>query len=254
MIDGDYVGEWDSFEEPIPISLEVDIARDMGVVIGDHLSYDVQGIPMEVMVSSLRRVDWKQLRPNFFATFPLGVLEAAPQWWIAVTRSPDTATTAAIQSAVFKQYPNVSAVDLNVVINALQSIFGRINFAIQFMGLFTAATGVVILINALATSRHARIRESVLLRTMGASAAQIRSIMAIEYALIGAIAGFVGLTLALASASALGVYVFKFDFKLPWLQVLGAFGIVVCLALITGMAGSRGIATHPPLAILRKEA
>ncbi|MGZ0654938.1 ABC transporter permease [Coraliomargarita sp. W4R72] len=253
VIEGDYTGQWDSFTEPIPISLEADIARDMGVKVGDQLRYDVQGISMEVVVSSLRQVDWTELRPNFFATFPLGVLESAPQWWIAVTRSPDRETTAAIQSALFKQYPNVSAVDLNVVIDALQSIFGRINFAIQFMGLFTAATGVIILINALSTSRHSRIRESVLLRTMGASASQIRSIMAIEYGLIGALSGVIGIALALTTASALGVFVFKFDFTVPWLQIMGAFLFVVALALITGMAGSRGIASHPPLAILRKE-
>lgn len=250
---GDYVGRWDSYEEPVPISLEVDIARQMGVEVGDQLCYDIQGIPMEVTVSSLRKVDWTELRPNFFATFPLGVLESAPQWWIAVTRSPDRETTAQLQSALFKQFPNVSAVDLNVVLDALQSVFGRINFAIQFMGLFTAGTGVIILINALSSSRQSRIRESVLLRTIGASSSQIRSIMAIEYGLIGAIAGTVGIGLALTAATALGIWVFKVDFTVPWLQIVLAFTFVVFTSLITGMAGSRGIATHPPLAILRNE-
>jgi putative ABC transport system permease protein len=139
------------------------------------------------------------------------------------------------------------------VLDALQSVFGRINFAIQFMGFFTAATGVIILINALSTSRQSRIGESVLLRTIGASASQIRSIMAIEYGLIGAIAGTVGIGLALVAAASLGIWVFKVEFVLPWLQIASAFAFVVLLALITGMAGSRGIATHPPLAILRKE-
>jgi len=253
IVDGSYVAQWDSMQEPVPISLEADIARDMGVSVGDLLRYDIQGIPLEVKVSSLRRVDWTELRPNFFATFPLGVLEGAPQWWIAVTRSPDRETTASLQSALFKKFPNVSAVDLNVVLDALQSVFGRINFAIQFMGFFTAATGVIILINALSTSRQSRIGESVLLRTIGASASQIRSIMAIEYGLIGAIAGTVGIGLALVAAASLGIWVFKVEFVLPWLQIASAFAFVVLLALITGMAGSRGIATHPPLAILRKE-
>lgn len=253
VIAGDYVSQWDSFEEPVPVSIEDDMARDMGVKVGDRLRYDIQGIPMEVTVSSLRRVDWTELRPNFFATFPLGVLEGAPQWWIAVTRTPDRATTAALQSALFKQFPNVSAVDLNVVLDALQTVFGRINFAIQFMGLFTAATGVIILFNALATSRQSRIRESVLLRTIGASASQIRSIMAIEYGLIGAISGIVGISLAIIAAGALGVWVFKVDFTVPWLQIAAAFISVVLLALITGMAGSRGIAQYPPLVILRSE-
>jgi len=250
---GDYVSRWDSFEEPVPISLEADMARDMGVELGDRLRFDIQGIPMEVRISSLRSVDWTELRPNFFATFPLGVLDGAPQWWISITRSPDDATTAKVQSALFERYPNISAVDLNIVLDALESVLGRINFAIQFMGFFTAATGVIILINALATSRQSRIRESVLLRTIGASARQIRSIMAIEYAMIGAIAGIVGIGLAIVAAASLGIWVFKVDFVVPWLQICGALGFVISLAVLTGMAGSRGIATHPPLEVLRKE-
>jgi putative ABC transport system permease protein len=208
---------------------------------------------MQVVVSSLRRVDWTELRPNFFATFPLGVLESAPQWWIAVTRSPNSKTTADLQSALFKKFPNISAVDLNVVIHALQSVLGRINFAVQFMGLFTAATGIIILVNALATSRQSRIRESVMLRTLGASSSQIRRIMAIEYGLIGMIAGGVGISLALAAASALGIWVFKVDFMFPLFQIIFAYSSVIVLALLTGMSGSRGIAAHPPLAILGKE-
>ncbi len=253
VIDGEYIGEWDSVKEPIPISLEVDIARQLGISVGDSLSYDIQGIPMQVTVSSLRKVDWAQLRPNFFATFPHGVLEGAPQWWIAVAHSPDHATTAKLQSELFKIYPNISAVDLNVVLDALQSVFGRINFAIQFMGFFTAATGIIILINAVSTSRQLRIRESVLLRTIGASATQIRSIIAIEYGLIGAISGIISIGLSLIAASALGIWAFKVDFFIPWSQIITAFAFVVTLSIFTGLASSRGIATHPPLVILRKE-
>ncbi|MFT4900842.1 MAG: putative ABC transport system permease protein [Lentimonas sp.] len=253
VVEGEYVAEWNSWEEPVPISMEVDMARDLGVRIGDRLVFDIQGIPMEVRLSSLRRVDWSQLRPNFFVTFPLGVLDSAPQWWIAVARSPDVATTAALQAEVFQQYPNISAVDLNVVLNALQNIFGRINFAIRFMGFFTAVTGIIILANAVTTSRSQRIRESVLLRTIGASGRQIRVILALEYALIGFVAAVIGVGLALIAASALGVWVFKVDYFLPWGQVGLAVTIVTSLAVGTGMLSSRGIASHPPLVILRRE-
>lgn len=253
LVAGDYVAQWDSMEEPVPISLEADMAGDLGIQIGDTLTYDIQGIPMQVRVSSLRKVDWTELRPNFFATFPLGVLEGAPQWWIAVARSPDVETTAALQTELFRKYPNISAVDLNVVIDALQSIFGRINFAIRFMGLFTAVTGIIILANAVATSRNQRIRESVLLRTLGASGRQIRAILALEYAMVGLVAALIGVGLALAASAALGVWVFKVDFAVPMALAAGAVAFVTLLAVGTGMLSSRGIASHPPLAILRKE-
>lgn len=107
-------------------------------------------------------------------------------------------------------------------IDALQTVLGQINFAARFMGLFTMATGIIILANAVAASRHQRITESALLRTLGASGHQIRRILALEYALLGLAAGLVGVTLALGAGFALGIWVFKVDFYVPWLQVLGA--------------------------------
>lgn len=253
LVGGDYVARWDGLKEPFPISMEADMAGDLGLGIGDTLTFDIQGIPVEVRLSSLRKVDWTELRPNFFATFPLGVLEGAPQWWIAVARSPDVETTAALQAELFRKYPNISAVDLNVVIDALQNIFGRINFAIRFMGLFTAITGIIILANAVTTSRDQRIRESVLLRTIGASGRQIRIILALEYALVGFVAAVIGVGLALAASAALGIWVFKVDFAVPLGLVAGALAAVTALAVGTGMLSSRGIASHPPLAVLRRE-
>lgn len=253
VVAGEYISEWDNFEEPVPISMEDGMAADLGIGIGDKLTFDVQGIPMEVVISSLRKVDWKKMRPNFFATFPTGVLEDAPTWWIAVARSPDIETTAALQREVFEDYPNISAVDLNVVLEALQSVLGRINFAIRFMALFTVATGIVVLAGAVITSRYQRIRESVLLRTLGASGPQVRRIMAIEYALVGALAGIVGIGLAIAAGAALGIWVFELEFVIPVWQSITAIVIVTLLTLLTGLANSRGIASHPPLVILREE-
>ena len=248
---GDYVSDWTGQAEPIPFSLEDGMARELSVSIGDRMTFDVQGIPLEVEVSSLRTVDWTQMWPNFFATFPLGVLEGAPQWWIAVTRSPNTETTAQLQSEIFKAYPNVSAVDLNVVIDSLQTVLGRINFAMRFMGLFTMATGIIILANAVAASRHQRVAESALLRTLGASGLQIRAMLALEYALLGLVAGLVGVVLALAAGYSLGIWVFKVDFYTPWLQVAVAIGTVVVLSTVTGLLCSRGVSSAPPLRVLR---
>ncbi|MFO8027273.1 MAG: FtsX-like permease family protein [Opitutales bacterium] len=250
---GDYVEDWSGKPEPIPISLEDDMARELSVALGDRMTFDVQGVPMEVEVSSLRTVDWTRLWPNFFATFPTGVLEQAPQWWIAVTRSPDDATTAQLQAEIFKSYPNISAVDLNVVIDAVQTVLGRINFAVRFMGFFTMATGIIILANTVAASRHRRRAESALLRTLGASGKQVRSILAVEYALLGLVAALVGISLALVAGSALGTWVFKVDFYLPWLQVAGAVLFVVALATATGIICSRGVSRTPPMEVLREE-
>ncbi|MGB0370759.1 MAG: ABC transporter permease [Opitutales bacterium] len=251
LIAGEYVSEWEPFKQPVPVSLEEDMAKDLGVTLGDKLEYDVQGIPIEVVVSSLRTVDWLQMRPNFFVTFPTGVLEAAPHWWIAVTRSPDVETTAALQRDIFLDFPNVSAVDLQVVLSALENVLSKISFAVRFMALFTIGTGIVVLASAITTSRYQRVRESVLLRTLGASGKQVRGIMAIEYLMIGAIAASLGIIIAMLAAWALARFLLEIEVVLPISDsVLAALGVAF-LTLITGMLNSRGIAQHPPLSILR---
>ena len=253
VVAGEYVSEWPAFKEPVPVSLEDDMAGDLGVQLGDTLIFDVQGVDLQVKVASLRKVDWKQMRPNFFMTFPDGVLNGAPQWWITVLRSPSSEATAELQSEVFLDYPNISVVDLNIVIESLQSFFGRINFAVRFMGLFTVATGLVILAGAIATSRYQRIQESVLLRTLGAGSDQIRAIMAIEFAVIGFLSALSGVGLGLVAAAALGQWVFKVEYHIPWGTCISSMFFITGLTLATGLFSSRGIATHPPLETLRKE-
>ncbi len=252
--EGEYVGDWPSMEEPVPISLEKDMAADLGMQIDDTLTFDVQGIPMQVRVSSLREVDWTRMRPNFFATFPTGVLEEAPHWWIAVTRTPSVEVTADLQRKIFEAYPNVSAIDLRIVIAALQKVLGRVNFAIRFMALFTVLTGIVVMAATLITSRYQRVRESVLLRTLGAGGSQVRAIMAVEYALLGALAGLLGVGTALAAGIALTHFAFNLEIGIPWGESVLAIALTASLTLLVGLANSRGIASHPPLAILRQEA
>ena len=229
------------------------MAADLGVTLGDTLVFDVQGIPVEVEVSSLRTVDWRQMRPNFFATFPTGVLESAPHWWIAVTRSPDVETTARLQRDIFRVFPNVSVVDMKVILESLESIVSKISFAIRFMALFTIATGIVVLASAVTTSRYQRVRESILLRTLGAQSGQVRWIMAIEYALVGAVAATVGTLLSIAGSLGLAYWLLNIEMTLPWLTCGATIVAVSGLTLLTGLLNSRGISSHPPLEILREE-
>ncbi|MEO0794346.1 MAG: FtsX-like permease family protein [Verrucomicrobiota bacterium] len=252
IVAGEFVGAWDG-KEPIPISLEDDMASDLGIGLGDTLVFDVQGFPMETEVASLRKVDWKRMRPNFFAVFPEGVLEEAPTWHIAFVRTPNPDSLAALQRKVVREYPNVSAVDLSVVLDGLREILGRVAFALRFMASFTLLTGVVVLASAVITSRYQRFRESVLLRTIGATASQIRTIMSIEYIAVGLLAGIVGALLAWVAAAGLAIWVFETNVPVPILGSLLTIIVTAGLTLLTGLLNSRGISNSPPLAVLRSE-
>lgn len=253
LIDGELIPHWNLADGPIPITLESGMAENLGVGLGDSLRFDVQGIPVNATIAGLREVDWTRLRPNFFAVFPEGVLEGAPTWWMAVTRAGDAATAGALQSEVVRAHSNIIAVDLGVILGSLKTLLDQVAFAIRFMALFTILTGVAVLSVAIATSRYQRISESVLLRTLGASAAQIRRIMAVEYLTVGLLAGFTGVLLAVVGGSILGKWVFSVQFLIPWSAAVGTVAAVGCLTLIIGLAQSRGIVNHPPLATLRKE-
>lgn len=238
----------------VPISLEEDISRDLGVSVGDELVFDVQGIPIRTRVASLRDVDWKRFQTNFFVVFPAGVLEAAPTFHVLVSRVPDAAASARLQSAVVEKYPNVSALDLTAVIETVDSILSKVALVIRVMSLFTVGAGLIVLGSTIWSGRYQRLKESVLLRTLGASRAQIYQILCAEYFILGALASGTAILLAVASSWALARFVFNLDYAPAAGPLLAAFVAVSALTVAIGLFASRGVGSTPPLQILREEA
>jgi putative ABC transport system permease protein len=250
-------GTWQSRvahpDAAVPVSLEEEIARTLNVGLGDALVFDVQGVPVSTVVGSLRRVDWQRVQPNVFVLFPAGVLEPAPQFHVLVTRTPSPQLSAAVQRAVVQHFPNVSAIDLALILQTLEAVVQKVTFAIRFMALFSIAAGVMVLTSAVFTSRAQRLRESVLLRTLGASRAQIRQILVIEYLFLGTFATVTGLLLAVLASWALAAFLFEAVFVPTVVPLVVAFLLVILLTVVTGMLGSRGVTTRPPLEVLRSE-
>ena len=238
-------------EEPIPISIERDIARSLRVSLGDTLAFDVQGVPVQTTIHSMREVDWQRIQPNFFVVFPKGVLESAPQFHVLTTRVQTTEQSAALQRTLVQRHPNVSAVDLGILLETIDDVLSQVAFVVRFMALFSVVTGLIVLAAAVTTSRYQRIREAVLLRTLGASQKQIRRILLLEYTFLGMLAALTGLLLSIGGAWAITYFVFDIDFALPAWAIAGVFVLVTALTILVGMLNSRGIANRPPLEILR---
>jgi len=254
LIEGDFDSESTlGGEMPIPISVEQRMVEALRLEIGDVLNWNVQGFPVETRVDSIRKVDWRQMQPNFFVVFPAGVLEAAPANHLVALRSEGAEQIANLQGAVVKRFSNVSAINLSMVLESLQEIFDKIGFVVRFMASFTILTGLIALITTVLTSRYQRVRESVLLRSIGASIGQVRSIMGIEYFLLGGIGSLTGILLSLGGAWGVTRFVFKIDLYIPWGVTLAAVVVIGSLTLITGMLNSLGIAKRSPLEALRYE-
>ncbi len=240
--------------EPVyPISMEEGIARDLRLKLGDELVWDIQGIPLATYVASLRQVDWRQVRPNFFVVFPAGALEAAPAMLVMATRVADSASSARMQRALVSAFPNVSAIDLTLVLKTLDGVLTQVGFVIRFMALFTVLTGLIVLAGAVLTGRWQRVQESILLRTLGATRHQIRRILFAEYATLGLLASASAALLAVAGSWALARFVFNAPYAVsPWPLVVAVAGVTL-LTVGVGLLTSRGIADQAPLEILRRE-
>ena len=250
---GKFVGSVPNLNELIPISVESGLMEDLNVAVGDTIVWDVQGIPIESYIASTRTVNWQTPQPNFFVVFPTGVLEPAPQFFATTIKTPDRDASVALQQEIVQAYPNVSAIDVGQIIGTIREFLDRVTFVIQFIGLFSIITGLIVLAGSAATSRFQRIRESVLLRTLGAKQKQVVKIQIIEYAILGIMAALIGLVLSVGASALLGYFYFDIEF-VPNFVILGAeVVILVILVLAIGLINTRGIQAKPPLEVLRAE-
>lgn len=253
LLSGKFVTQKVSESDSIFVSLEKGIAKDLNVSLGDEITFDVQGIPIQTFVGSVREVDWQKIQPNFFVVFPMGILEEAPQTFVTVTSAPNTEVAAKFQKKAVKDFPNVSVIDLALILRTVDSILEKVSFVIQFMALFSILTGLIVLASAVITTRFQRVRESVLLRTLGASKAQILTILHLEYLYLGALSAITGISLSVIASWALSEFVFKTIFIPSIGTLIWIFILVVFLTILIGMLNSRGIAKRPPLEILRED-
>ncbi len=185
--------------------------------------------------------------------FPTGVLEAAPTFNVMVTRAPNATASGKAQADIVKQFPTVSAIDLSLIVATIKGIVDKATTAVRLLSLFTVGTGLLVLAAAIITGRYERVKEGVLLRTLGASRKQIFRVLTVEYFCLGSLSALTGIILAAAGNWALAVFVFK----LPWapspVAMVACWFIVAGLTVAIGLLASRGVCDHPPLEILRAE-
>ena len=252
LVDGVWIGKAEP-GKPVYVSLEDGYAKRIGVKVGDELMFNVQGAPLRTIVGSTRKVDWNRIQTNFILIFPTGVLEEAPQFHVLLTQVPSNEVSARYQQAVVRNFPNISMIDLGLVLSVLDEILDKMGFVVRFMAAFSIITGLIVLIASVLISKYQRIRESVLLRTIGASRKQILVITALEYFFLGTLAAGAGIILALLASWGLAGFVFETTFSPEIIPVLILFLLITSLTVLIGLFNSRGVLNRPPLEVLRSE-
>jgi len=252
LLEGTWTGEIGQ-GDPILISISDNIARDASLEVGDPLIFNVQGVLMETVIGSIRKIDWGRMQMNFNVVFPAGILENAPQFSVLTTNVPNEAVSADLQRDLVQKFPNITVLDLRQIYTVIEDILDKISWIINFMAFFSILTGIIVLIGSVRNSKYQRIKESVLLRTLGAKSKQIVQITALEYIYLGLLGSLVGIILSLISSLLLAVFLFKQPFipsAVPFLVFLPG---ITLLVLLIGLSNIRSVLKSPPLEVLRKE-
>jgi len=242
-------GAWGS-EDADGLSVEQGIAETLGLKLGDRLQFDVAGQMLLGRISSLRKVDWASMRVNFFVMFPRGALAVdLPVSYICAYKSPGGSS---LDRAMARQFPNVTNVDVSAQLQQVQQVLDQVVRAVQLLFVFTLAMGLIVMLNAISSTRESRRRDFALMRALGAGSELLRRVQRAELLGLGVLAGLLAGVVASALGAALSSYVFEFEPQLnlwiPWLTM-------ACGALLTlgvGWLGLRDVLQRPVMWTLRQ--
>jgi len=234
------------------VSIEQGVATELRLRLGDTVTWNVQGVRIPTRVTSFREVNWARFEPNFFAVFQSRALQQAPKQFVILAQVPKAPDVARVQRGVVSRYPNVSSIDLTLVQQTVTDVLGKVTMAIRFMALVSLALGIPVLFSAVAATRRERLREGVLLKTLGATRRQIGRIMLAEYALLGTLGSVAGVALSFAGSWALTHWIFHVRFSPSFLPAALVALAMTVLAISIGLITGREVFRQTPMAALRE--
>jgi putative ABC transport system permease protein len=244
-------GQWFADKPGAPeASVEEGIAKTLRWKLGDKLRFDIAGAPVDATITSLRKLEWGSMRVNFFVIINPAAMTEVSQSWITAFHLPQG--QGAVMNALTRDYPNLTIVDVGGLLRQVQAVLDQVVTAVEFLFVFTLASGVLVLYAALMGSQDERTRESGLLRALGATRRQLSQAQLIEFSLVGALSGVLAATGAAAMGWALATYQFKFAWSFnPSVWVVGLLAGALC-AIAGGWLGLRNVLRQPPLQTLRE--
>ena len=242
----------DDENQAVRVSLEEEAAVNLGVDLGSTIEFTVQGAPVSAVVQSMRKVDWDNFSMNFFMILSPSALDGAPMTYIA-TAKVEAEEEVPLQRALVRALPNVTAIKVGDVLANVARLLEQLAWAIQGIALLSMVSGAVVMTAALSSTRYRRLYESAILKAIGGTRRMVLESFAVEFALIGGLAGLIGVGLA----SALSWAILHFFLDLSWTfqpLVLG-WGLLatVALAVAVGLLSTFRVLGEPPLAVLRQE-
>ena len=231
------------------VSVEVGIAKTLGLKMGDRLQFDIGGVLSEGRVTSLRKVDWGSMRANFFVIYPVDNLPNVPLSYMAAFKSPDVPS---FERNLLQQFPNVTSVDLRASLTQVQKVLDQVIRAVEFLFAFTLLAGLLVLTAAVTSTREERKREFAIMRALGATGRLLSQVQTAELMGVGLMAGFLASLVAELVGWGLARFVFEFEWTASlWVPVAGALTGAV-LAWLAGWWGLAEVLRQPVSQTLRQ--
>lgn len=247
LVEGTWWGE--DYSGELQISLAADMARNLGLKVGDTISMNVGGEEITAPITSLRFINWDSLSPNFYLMFSPGDVEYLPQTYLTSLYIADDKRY--VLKELLKRYPEITLFDLEVILAQVRDIIDKASLAIQYVFIFTLLAGVVVLLAAVQVTRDERRFESAILHTLGARRGQILQGIAAEFIALGGLAGFLAALGATFVGWALGRWVFDISYTIdPVLWLAGLLSGAVIVG-VTGTLATRKAVSEPPVTVLR---
>jgi putative ABC transport system permease protein len=246
---------WNGPSAEPEVSIEKGLRERFAISLGDIVRFDILGRTVNARVTSVRDVDFKDARAGgFMFVFRPGVLEQAPQTYIAPLKGPDgAAARAKFQHDLVSKFPNVSVIDFHEILATVRDVMSKVTLAITVVGGLVLFSGGLILIGAVAMTKYQRVYEAAVFKTLGANSSAIARMLLFEYGVLGLLAGTVGS----AGAVALTWGVSRFALDIPWkvfpAEHLAGVGMTAALVAAIGVLSSFDVLRNKPLATLRAE-
>jgi putative ABC transport system permease protein len=247
-------GRWwpRDYKGPPLVSFDADLARGMGLKVGDTLTVNLMGRDITARIANLRRIDWQRLGINFILVFAPGALDAAPQTHLAaVTLPPGEEETLLRQ--VTRQFPNVSAIPVHEALRAVGRVVAMIGDAVRIAALVTLFAGVLVLGGALAAGHHRRVTDAVVLKVLGATRGTIAGVFLIEHGLLGLLAALVAGALGTLAAYLLVARVMGFEWVFLPAPLFATLALATAITLALGFVGTWRALAATAAASLRNE-
>ena len=232
------------------VSIATEYQEDLGVKLGDRLTFDIAGETLETTIASIRKVQWDSFQPNFFLVLPPGLLDgAAGTYMTSVYLDPEHKRSLV---DLVRRFPSISIFDIDALLKQIRDVGDKASLAVQYVFLFTLAAGITVLLAAIQATRDERRYESAMLRTLGASRRTVLVGVAAEFTALGLLAGVLGALGATVAGYFLATRLFNLQYSLDlWVWTVGIV-LGVLLVGISGTLATRSVVNHPPIATLRE--